>query len=572
MNKTGMGGQRKKAEKSARNAKPEHVANISPEQRMLTIPQSLELAIQCHNARDLPQAEGLYQQVLQADPNQTDALHLLGLIAHQVGKNDIAVEFITKALATQPDFAEAHCNLGNALKELGRLDEAVASYRKALAIQPDSAGAHSNLGLVLRALRRLDEAAASHRKALAIQPDSAEAHYNLGLALQDMGRLDEAITSYHKALNIKPDFVEAHHNLGLSLHDLRKLDEALPSYRKALAINPDFALAHYNLANALKDLGRLGEAVESFRNAISIKPDFVEAHNNLGNPLLELGKLDEAAETYRNALSIKPDFAESYYNLHGLILDSDDMAPAIKCIGSAVDIDPHKMQYRFILGMLLDYSGNPQEAATHFEMVEKGSDLDRAKLDAWRYIKSVNKKIPPIIGSRNQAFKLGLDAAVNDGLVLEFGVRYGASIRQIAAFVDQEVHGFDSFEGLPEAWHGESKGSYTTKGILPSVPENVILHKGWYEETLPGFVEKHQAPVRFINIDCDLYSSTKTVLELLSKQIISGTVLVFDEFIGTEKWREDEFKAFQEAVLAYGWKQEYLCFSFMTNQVVIRIN
>ena len=102
--------------------------------------------------------------------------------------------------------------------------------------------------------------------------------------------------------------------------------------------------------------------------------------------------------------------------------------------------------------------------------------------------------------------------------------------------------------------------------------ENVILHQGWFEETLPIFIEKHQAPVRLLNIDCDIYSSTKIVLDLLANQIIPGTVIVFDEYIGNENWRQDEFKAFQETVLKYGWNYEYLCFSFMTKQVVVRIH
>ena len=222
--------------------------------------------------------------------------------------------------------------------------------------------------------------------------------------------------------------------------------------------------------------------------------------------------------------------------------------------------------------MLLDYSGNPQEAKSHFDVVENGDRFHRANLDAWRYIKCANNNVPPIVGSSIQAFKLGIEAAVIDGLVLEFGVRFGTSIRQISALVDQDVHGFDSFQGLPEAWHSEAKGSYSTKGVIPSVPQNVTLHDGWFEETLPGFVQQHPEPVRFMNIDCDIYSSTKTVLELFARQIIPGTVIVFDEYIGNSDWREDEFKAFQEAVLKHGWKYKYLYFSFMTNQVVVRIN
>ena len=166
--------------------------------------------------------------------------------------------------------------------------------------------------------------------------------------------------------------------------------------------------------------------------------------------------------------------------------------------------------------MLWDCSGDAQKATPHFDMVETGARLHRAKLDAWRYVKSANNKLPPIIGSSIQAFKLGVDAAVVDGLVLEFGVSFGNSIRRIAALVKQDVHGFDSFEGLPEPWYENPKGSYSTRGMMPSVPQNVTLHDGWFEETLPGFVKKHPEPVRFMNIDCDIYSSTKTVLELFA--------------------------------------------------------
>jgi hypothetical protein len=88
---------------------------------------------------------------------------------------------------------------------------------------------------------------------------------------------------------------------------------------------------------------------------------------------------------------------------------------------------------------------------------------------------------------------------------------------------------------------------------------------------LPTFLEQHPGNVRFINIDCDIYSSTKTVLDCLAPRIVPGSVLVFDEYIGNEQWREDEYKAFQEAAQTYGWKYEYLCFSLFTKQVAVRI-
>ena len=365
---------------------------------------------------------------------------------------------------------------------------------------------------------------------------------------------------------------------------LQRHDSAIDSYKQALKIKPDYAEAYINMGVALKDKGELEAAIDSYKQALKIKSDYAEAYCNMGISLQEKGEPEAAIDSYKQTLKIKPDYAEAHYNLYPLLLDPDDMTPSIKCMKRAVGIKPSRDDFSFYLGMLLDYSGKPQEAKPYFDTVKNGASgnhakdelhrslLQEDKLDAWHYIKSAKDNVPTMIGSSIQAFKLGIDAAIIEGLVLEFGIRFGSSIRQIASLVKQDVHGFDSFEGLPEAWDENPPGSYSTKGVIPSVPHNVTLHDGWFEKTLHGFVKKHPAPVRFMNIDCDIYSSTKTILEIFAKQIIPGTVIVFDEYIGNKNWREDEFKAFQEAVLKHGWEYEYLCFSFMTNQVVVRLN
>jgi len=317
--------------------------------------------------------------------------------------------------------------------------------------------------------------------------------------------------------------------------------------------------------------GNMEDAVQLISTAIRANPSNPEYYSNLGFALHEQGKLDQAAANYRKAISIDSNYPNAYYNLHALLLNPEDMAPSIQCLRKVIEINPSDSDARFILGVLLEYSGDLEAATTHFDIVEKGANLYRARLDAWRYLKAANPKLPPLTGSMMQTFKLGFEAARRDGLVLEFGVRFGNTIRQIAKLADQQVHGFDSFEGLPEEWHHEPKGSYTTKGVIPTVPKNVKLHVGWFEESLPKFLDEYSGFVRFVNIDCDIYSSTKTVLDLLAPRIVSGTVIVFDEYIGNEHWREDEFKAFQEVVARNGWAYEYLCFSVFTKQVVVRI-
>jgi tetratricopeptide (TPR) repeat protein len=309
-------------------------------QQTFTVQKALDLALQHHAAGRLPEAESLYQQILQADPNQPFAMHLLGVIAHQVGKNDLAVDLISKALAIKPDFAEAHNNLGNVLNKLKRLEEAVASYNKAITINPDYAEAHNNLGNALKEQGRLEESVISYRKAIAINAAYVEAHNNLGAALGLLGRLEEAAATYGEAIAIKPDFAEAHYNLGNAFKDMGRLEDAVARHREALAIKPNFADAHNNLGNALKEQGHLAEAVASYRNAIAINVDYAEAHNNLGFALEELGQPDDAIASYRKAIAIKPDYAEVRYNLGNAFKEQGRLKDAAACHQGALAIAP----------------------------------------------------------------------------------------------------------------------------------------------------------------------------------------------------------------------------------------
>lgn len=145
------------------------------------------------------------------------------------------------------------------------------------------------------------------------------------------------------------------------------------------------------------------------------------------------------------------------------------------------------------------------------------------------------------------------------GLFLEFGVFYGRSITVSAlAKPDKIFYGFDSFEGLPENFSGRDAGSYSTKGNIPRVPANVRLIKGWFDDTLPEFVKTHPQKCAFIHVDCDCYSSTKTIFDNLKNQIGSGTVIAFDEYFNIHGWQKYEYKAFMEFVEENNIKFEYI--------------
>ena len=288
---------------------------------------SLTLAQRHHAVGELEEAKGIYRKILRDAPNHPIALHLMGVIAYQNRENDVALDFIKKALIIKPDYAEAHNNLGVIFKELKEIDKAITCYKRALTINNDYAEAHYNLGVVLKEIGKLDEAITSYKRALEHKPDYAEALYNLGNALNECGELEEAIASYRETITIKPDYAEAHSNLGNVLKKIGKPNEAEFSYRKALAIRPDYAEAHSNLGAVLRELGRLNDAEESYKKALSIKPDFAETHSNLGHVLHALGKFNEAADSLRKAVGIEPDLPGVQHRLNALLGITTDFAP-----------------------------------------------------------------------------------------------------------------------------------------------------------------------------------------------------------------------------------------------------
>ncbi len=148
------------------------------------------------------------------------------------------------------------------------------------------------------------------------------------------------------------------------------------------------------------------------------------------------------------------------------------------------------------------------------------------------------------------------------GLYLEFGVYKGGTIRFIAetAGPSQTVHGFDSFTGLEEDWSGDPS-RFDAGGRLPKVPSNVSLHKGFFADTLPGWLEKNPGPAAFLHIDSDLYRPAKTVLDLLEDRIVPGTIIVFDEYFNYPNWREHEYRAFRDLVERCHIQYEYLAYA-----------
>jgi hypothetical protein len=175
------------------------------------------------------------------------------------------------------------------------------------------------------------------------------------------------------------------------------------------------------------------------------------------------------------------------------------------------------------------------------------------------------------VESAREVLSLALSQVTVPGHYLEFGVYKGGTISFIADQVggSQVVHGFDSFQGLNEAWSGDPS-RFDAKGRLPKVPSNVRLHKGYFADTLPRWAESNPGPIGFLHIDSDLYQSAKCVFEHLQDRIVPGTVIVFDEYFNYPNWQEHEFRAFQELVEECRVRYQYL--GYARFQVAVKID
>jgi predicted O-linked N-acetylglucosamine transferase (SPINDLY family) len=231
-----------------------------------------ETALGLQRSGQLAQAERLYRQILQADPQHADALHMLGTLAYQGGHADMAADLIRQAIALRPDQAAYHNNLGEMLRLQDQMQHAEASYRRALELEPRLAAAHYNLGLLLGHLRPAD-AQWHYEQAISIDPGHALAHNNLANLLRAQGHHEAAVAAYQTAIRVQPTYADAYANLAIHLSEAGQTDAALACCQSGLSAGAASPTLWGNLAVALMSQGRGTEAIGAYRRALSLGAD-----------------------------------------------------------------------------------------------------------------------------------------------------------------------------------------------------------------------------------------------------------------------------------------------------------
>jgi tetratricopeptide (TPR) repeat protein len=380
-----------------------------------------------HESRQLREAEQFYEQILERDHDQFDALYQLGLIRLQQNRFADAEVLFDRAIKIDKTSAGAQHYLAIALTGLDRFDDAAAHYRKALNLNSQDAAAHNNFAYVLQKRDRHKAAVEHCRKALAINPDYPEALNNLGNALQSLDRTAEAIENYRAALRLRPNYAQAYNNLASALaashlHEeaieachkaitlmpagpepyinlanclgaLERPQEALTYYQKALTIDPGSAEAHARAGFILFHLGRIADAIASCQQALNIDPEHIGARNNLGFALRAIGRTEQAIDLFKKTIAASPrTAARLYYNLASSkrIAASDPDFAAMKRL--AKDVGAFKVEDQIGLHFALGKAyADVGEHARAFKELAKGNTLKRRQFAGYDPAKSLQR-------------------------------------------------------------------------------------------------------------------------------------------------------------------------------------
>jgi predicted O-linked N-acetylglucosamine transferase (SPINDLY family) len=367
----------------------------------LNIPETLQRAVEHHRAGRWIEASQLYRQILAINPDEPDALRLLGQLTFASGSADKAAELIRRAISLRPGVVDFHIDLARICFSRNQFPDAVSSYRRALELDPfSSPDTHFELARALAAIgenasaiehveitlksnptpdamallggllltsNRVQQAVDRLQKAVELAPDRADLLSTYALALQHRGDFDLAESNYLKALKLKPDFAEVRNNFGYLLILRRQLPRAIEELKEAVRLKPVYPQAHHNLALAYTGLSQIDNALASYKSALEQEPRMPDTWEALGRVLLDLRKYSSAVTAFSRSLALRPT-AQICIFLGIAYAGLEDLDNAIAATRKAVAIDPKSADAHSALGGELKWAGQLEAAIAEFRI------------------------------------------------------------------------------------------------------------------------------------------------------------------------------------------------------------
>jgi protein O-GlcNAc transferase len=353
----------------------------------LPLGQALTEAARFHAAGNLKTAETMYRAVLNAAPDQPDALQLLGVLRHQQGKTEDGLALLTRARMHAPANPEIQANLGAVQLQAEQIADAEASFKQALTLQPDHIGARLNLIRLLRQTGRngealeacatglelspqvpgfhahrgelllfageFEQAAASLRTGLELDPNDAGALNNLALCYRELGNAEDADLCYRRAVALAPGRMEIHHNFGAFLLSQGRTEEAREHLDLVLGENPDHWMTLTMMALNLFKIGREGEAIEMFHRIAEAHPNDPIVWNDVGAQFMKIGKFEEAAKMFARSVELDPARVEPQTNLGNAYMKQNRGHDAVREYEKALKLRPRHLEAHVALCRVL---------------------------------------------------------------------------------------------------------------------------------------------------------------------------------------------------------------------------
>ena len=419
-----------------------------------------------------------------------------------------------------------------------------------------------NLAIQYHQKNNLNEAKKIYLQILKINPNHVNAHNNLGAAYKQLGEIEKAKSCFEKVIQLNPNDVDGHNNLGLLLFELKETQKAKSFFEKTIQLNPNYAMALYNLGIIFKQFGLSQKAVGYFEKAIEINPNYAKAYNGLGIIFNELGNnIKKAKSCFEKALKINPNYADIYWNLHSLVSNIDE---AIEILKKLIHIDNNHFNAKSMLACLEYFKGNHK----NFNNLINSNNSNDSYIRSFKWVFSL-PKLPKLFFNKKDFFDGVATISDKSRPFYEFGVWNGVSFKYLINTFGRGF-GFDTFTGIPEKWHDNPAGTYSSFGSIPQISGGEFI-VGKFEDTLPKFFSKKRSVASLINFDADLYSSTICALNNTKDIIDENTILVFDEFLMNDRWEEDEYKALEEFCNNFNFSYDVLAVSFYTKQIGVKL-
>lgn len=274
--------------------------------------------------REFEEAQKLYLQILEDEPDNLEAIGNMGVVLKLQNRPEEALEQYTKAISKDDTYVTAYMNRANLLRSLNRLKEAKHDYLSVLNLEPKNAEALNALGSVYETGGKQKEALEFYQRAVSADSSFYKAYNNCAVSLYAQGNYKEAISYFEQTIKLNPSYSEAYSNLGAVWAKLNEHTKAVGFYQRAIEINPSYAGAYTNLGNALNKLGEYEQAVYFHLRAIKLDDQASNHYANLGSAYKNIGRFDRARQMYQKAIALEPNHVNAHFDLSTVLLQTGE--------------------------------------------------------------------------------------------------------------------------------------------------------------------------------------------------------------------------------------------------------